>query len=805
MTIDPPSYYSSPQYEDYQDILGNLPRHSDNADDGTVNRDDYEERVKVLTDKLSTALMDAASKYHFARQHAKIADEAVSSWQTLLAEVSIMQEQWEAIIEKKLVTEDMVMYLDGALNECKAQIRRMHEEQEGHIHRAIMKKSEEWDELRNELRDGISALEQQCLDKNIEYEVASRSLAEQACTIHRMRDSLAKAQAQVNMLQIRLEYSEKEKAAFKYELSVVYKELEARNMEKGLSERDADATYKRHSEDAKKIAEVEVECENLQKLIKKIPSQPSIISDMKLAEGLGDEKTELCRKSGKRNVLPVETTSQSAQAFRQEDDNDNNQRRGPPDHYSSSEDLRQKTSKSKSSTAAEMIASDVVSNQSVRMDCHLSENQRLEEELTKANAETVALDVYIEADSERFNRIEEESVQLRLVKWEPKTTLHEGRKEIELLDAEHSKAGQKLQSLQLKHNEETQGRRSEISEAEQRLAGLQSHLTSVEFNKKLGENQLNEKSGVKSDQETQLRSCQSELGESTCELDGLRKELLKMERRNLELEEMCKELKEELELKSRLSCPECFACDEKEIELWRELEIAAASEKLAECEYNILILEQQLQALVSPKGYPHNIPQVPQSSEEPSSSPLVGSSSKWSCLSRQSSSISQDNIAGSSSSARLNEPKDCISNVGLERTNDSPRDPPSNFASEVLDLGLTSLSTAESTSRRKVFETFDDSVPVQQDNRAVVQMPYSLETSLPMQEDNIAVVQMPSSLEAESIASKKTALPTTRNKGSRGVFGRVVVPNPMNETRSSPADKHISTLSKFFSRTKTRN
>ncbi|KAI5065552.1 hypothetical protein GOP47_0020247 [Adiantum capillus-veneris] len=1176
-SFDSSSIQTSSRHIDYQDISTIVLDHSRVADDGSTQWQDYEEKIKVLNDKLSAALMDVASKELLAKQHAKLAEEAVSGWETVEAEAASMKQQLEVTIQQKLATEDRVSHLDGALKECMRQLRNVREEQEESIHNAIMKKTRDWDRLQCELEEKMADLEQHFLEKDAENKAMSRSLVERARTISQISESCATAQAEASMLRVRLESSEKEKVALKYELSVAHKEIEIRNEEKGLSKRAADAANKQHLEDVKKIAKLEAECQRLRSLIRKKLPGPAAIAQMRLeAEGPGIEKTDSRKKNGKGNISPRDSLMQSMQEFTMEDNhqtkegdlwsdrfssledetkmlrevltkrnnelqsarlmcartasklsaveqqlealnsNQGKQRMpvvsgletqleksfansgepslasvsedgndgevscaeswataliaeldqfkkeklmpagnetsafalksetdyfmemeqlvglSPRHEHSSKErtfweqkedavaedsgksaqkvdgnlakevenqddacklceefhtrlaaaekDLAQKaadqtslvelkrkltllfeegaadvdelweklredielpenlsksclpadrsstlpananplakqdgssysldpnsvlhgvvlelttavckvvslvkdlavsnpedqftaatmptvdandahiasafrnfdflddgllktddldakyhsltemsnhftsgkldllqlmrelssilshiarvkttqngtarsssrkslsfksstntsgetsgemeliglgspmsdTSKSECSEAAAKIVPADESVQSFRKDCFSSEILRLEEELRKAQAERIALETHMKADYRRFSDIEEELFQLKLVKGE-------------------------LETCVAKDQEEIQQLRGEKFEAEQRLGSLQTQLNSAESSKELGKRRLSDMAAVKDEAESQLRACKSELEELRLELNALGKELFHKEQKNSELEGMCKDLKEELETKSSLSCPKCSRDAAKDEQLCRELEIAAASEKLAECERTILVLGQQLKALASPKGSDsYEAIQNSFSLAQASFDSPQGPSSTYS-------STSHDNAFEISGSVRFSEPQeDFIAKKGMGRLKkDSPWDPRASIASDILDSELISLAAMPGqASGRRMFDMFGDRVPVHEDYIE-------------------AVAQMPSSPETEPILPKRVASkPPRRKKRSPQSFVGVNLSKSMNDACSPSAEKHGSSFSRFFSRTK---
>ncbi|KAK4383841.1 Filament-like plant protein 3 [Sesamum angolense] len=107
--------------------------------------DELNDSVKALSEKLSEALLNIRAKEDLVKQHAKVAEEAVSGWERAENEVSVVKKQNDALAQKNSILEERVGHLDGALKECLRQLRQAREEQEEKIYEAVAKKGCEWE------------------------------------------------------------------------------------------------------------------------------------------------------------------------------------------------------------------------------------------------------------------------------------------------------------------------------------------------------------------------------------------------------------------------------------------------------------------------------------------------------------------------------------------------------------------------------------------------------------------------------------------------------------------------------------
>ncbi|KAK1310892.1 hypothetical protein QJS10_CPA08g00727 [Acorus calamus] len=229
----------SERYSDDQDGLRTSPNYAQSTEvTSNITNDEVHETVKNLSEKLSAALLNISAKEDLVKQHAKVAEEAVSGWEKAENEVAALKQQLEAATQKNIAFEDRVSHLDGALKECVRQLRLSREEQEQKTQESLKKKMSECKSEKLELESKLSEVQTQL--------------------------ELAKAEASsASGLGSKLEAMERENSALKTELLTRSEELKIRTLEIDLSTRAAETASKQHLESIKKVAKLESECRRL--------------------------------------------------------------------------------------------------------------------------------------------------------------------------------------------------------------------------------------------------------------------------------------------------------------------------------------------------------------------------------------------------------------------------------------------------------------------------------------------------------------------------------------------------------------
>nr|TKV94304.1 hypothetical protein SEVIR_9G285100v2 [Setaria viridis] len=239
-------------------------------------------KIKVLNEKVSAAQSEMNTKDALVKQHAKVAEEAVSGWEQAEAEASALKLQLETVTLSKLAAEERAAHLDGALKECMKQVRTVKEEGQQKLHDVVFAKTKYWENIIAELEAKLVDYEQDLIRAGAENDALSRSLEERANLLLKVNEEKAQAEAQIEVLKSTIQSGEKEINSLKYELHVVSKELDIRNEEKNMSVRSADVATKQHMEDVKKISKLEAECQRLRGLVRKKLPGPAALAQMKM-------------------------------------------------------------------------------------------------------------------------------------------------------------------------------------------------------------------------------------------------------------------------------------------------------------------------------------------------------------------------------------------------------------------------------------------------------------------------------------------------------------------------------------------
>nr|XP_043630524.1 filament-like plant protein 4 [Erigeron canadensis]XP_043630532.1 filament-like plant protein 4 [Erigeron canadensis]XP_043630539.1 filament-like plant protein 4 [Erigeron canadensis]XP_043630545.1 filament-like plant protein 4 [Erigeron canadensis] len=252
-----------------------------------------EDEVKDLNEQLSEAHSEMTTKENMVKQHAKVAEEAVSGWEKAEAEAATLKNHLESVTLLKLTAEDRASHLDGALKECMRQIRNLKEEHEQNVHNVVLAKTKQFDRMKHEFDAKIANLDQELMRSAAENAAVSRSLQDRSNMLIKMSEEKAQAEAEIELLKSNIDSCEREINSLKYELHLVAKELEIRNEEKNMSLRSAEVANKQHAEGVKKIAKLEAECQRLRGLVRKKLPGPAALAQMKLeVDSLGRDYGE---------------------------------------------------------------------------------------------------------------------------------------------------------------------------------------------------------------------------------------------------------------------------------------------------------------------------------------------------------------------------------------------------------------------------------------------------------------------------------------------------------------------------------
>lgn len=240
---------------DEQDTLKSSPKSTPSPEITSKEAQDHSNvKVKVLSERLSSAVLDMRAKDDLVKQHSKVAEEAVLGWEKAENEMASLKTQLNAASVKNSAQEDRIVHLDGALKECVRQLRRAKEEQDEKVQAALALQSRQWESEKSDLELRI-----------VELMAKLEAKSERSVTTGGGDDNS------------RLASLEKENSALKVQLLAKTEELGLRTIEKELNRRAAETASKQQLESIRKAAKLEAECRKLQASARR----PSFSSDLR--------------------------------------------------------------------------------------------------------------------------------------------------------------------------------------------------------------------------------------------------------------------------------------------------------------------------------------------------------------------------------------------------------------------------------------------------------------------------------------------------------------------------------------------
>lgn len=523
--------------------------------------DEENNNVRSLTEKLSAALMNISAKEELVKQHAKVAEEAVSGWEKAEKDVVALKQQLDAAMKKNAALEDRVGHLDGALKECVRQLRQAREEQERKIHEAVSKKCHEWESSKSEL-------ESQLLNLKVQLETAKNDTA-----------------ASVDPdLQLKLDAFEKENSALKLQLHSRAEELERRIIERDLSTQAAETASKQHLESIKKLAKLEIECRRLKAIARKASpanDQKSYTASSICVESFTDSQSD----SGER-LLAVETDMQKMNGLEM-----NGCDRSSSDAWASALITELDQFRKEKAVGRNIMAPSVEIN---LMD------DFLEMERLAALPDTESGSGFNDAGPVSYQtsivknplKADLETLVHRVAELEEKLALTEEEKsEMQIAFTESQK---QLKTLQ-----------NQLSEAEIRFKDVQTQLALADNTKQAAEKEVKVANMNREVAESRLRDAETEIKTLMSKVTSLEEALGKEQALSTENMNKCKELENEL---SKMKCEtklrqeaelQHAAKYNEELKVQQDKELSIAACKFAECQKTIASLGQQLKSLAT--------------------------------------------------------------------------------------------------------------------------------------------------------------------------------------------------------------
>ncbi|KAK9096058.1 hypothetical protein Sjap_021555 [Stephania japonica] len=522
----------------------------------TIGGEEENGDLKKLKEKLSAALSNISAKEELVKQHAKVAEEAVSGWEKAETEVVVLKQQLDVAVQKNSVLEDRVGHLDGALKECLRQLRQARDEQEQKIHEVVAKKTHEFESTKLELESQIAELQTQFEALTAEAEAAAA----------------AAASVDPDFL-IKFEFIEKQNAALKFELRARVEELEIRTLERDLSTQTAETASKQQLEGIKKLAKLEAECHRLRSRVRKSSSFndcKSTNASSFYVESLTDSQSD----SGERS-LAIENDIRKVSGLEL-----NGCEPSCSDSWASALIAELDQFKNEKAVSRDLAASYVKID---LMDDFL-EMERLaalpegESDSAKLSAEQDHSDSQSKADLKAMTR---------------RTSELEER--LENIEAE--KAG--LEMVLSETQCQLEDSQTQLREAEYKLEELQTQLDLLYDSKQGTEIEL-EVANVKTEElESQLVAVDAEVQTLRGKVITLETEVEKERALSTDAAIKCRKLEDELAKGKRETELRQAANSNGELKIKQEKELAVAAGKLAECQKTIASLGKQLKSLAS--------------------------------------------------------------------------------------------------------------------------------------------------------------------------------------------------------------
>ncbi|XP_010425089.1 PREDICTED: filament-like plant protein 3 [Camelina sativa] len=557
--------------------------------------------VKILTERLSAALLNVSLKEDLAKQHAKVAEEAVSGWEKAENEAAALKQQLDASTSKVSALEDRNTHLDSALKECVRQLWQGREEQNQKIEEAVNKKCQEWETIKSELESQIEELQARLLTGKEEVTSSTASVNED--------------------LYSKLEALEKENSALKLQLRSKAEELKIRTIERDLSTQAAESASKQQLEGIKKLTKLEVECRKLRVMVRRSDNSSELKSSV---DNQSDYSGRVSFSDNEMQSPSAKTTGKTSMSPSVDI--------GLMDDFLEMEKLAalphsEPGRKHSESSNKELEKSNAQSSQlKHELKASLHRISELEEKVEMLEVEKLQLEMALNGSKEQS-----EALQSRLKETDGKLSelkkLEAENQELELLLGESGKQNQDLQrelnkaQVNLSELETTRAEKLELTiclngtkkqletsqnrlkETERKLTELQTLLRLTKDAKEAAEDGVKAANAKTEAVESRLRDVEAEAESLILKIKSL-EDVTEKERalsskhisKCKELQDEISKLKRELELHQETE-PETNHM--KGFELKQEKELAVAASKFAECQRTIASLGQRLQSLAT--------------------------------------------------------------------------------------------------------------------------------------------------------------------------------------------------------------
>ncbi|GAB4855736.1 hypothetical protein Ancab_024380 [Ancistrocladus abbreviatus] len=539
--------------------------------------------VKILTEKVSAALANISAKEELVKQHAKVAEEAVSGWEKAEQEVVTVRQQLEAVMKKNSALEDRVGHLDGALKECVRQLRQAREQQDQKVQEAVTRSSQNWESQRSEL-------ETQLVEVRAQVETAKV-------------EAVAHLDSE---LQSKLDVALKENASLRLELHSLSQELELRTLERDLSTQTAETASKQHLESIKRAAKLEAELRRLKNITRKA-SPMNDTTSFTASSAYVDSLTDSQSDSGERLVaLDVDLRKARSMELSGHD-------AGHSDAWASAIPTDPDPFKNKKALGKNLLVS---SPEIALMDDFLEmerlaalpeiEHRRCSVESGTSSDKIIKVEnplkTELEAIINRTADLEEKLETMEAEKMQLEMAVTACQQKLEVSQAQLKDAEIKIKELQTQLTEcqdQLQTSQGQKKDSDIKLVELQCQLALVNKLKQAVEGELEATNSKRQEAESQIKIAEAEIRSLRSKVDSLEDEAEKERALSAEATAKCHKLEDELTRMGHEADLRRSASSNDELKIQQEKELAVAAGKLAECQKTIASLGRQLKSLAT--------------------------------------------------------------------------------------------------------------------------------------------------------------------------------------------------------------
>ncbi|KAL8166286.1 hypothetical protein V2J09_007785 [Rumex salicifolius] len=527
----------------------------------TVN-EEQNEQTKSLTEKLSAAQLTIAANEELVKQHAKVAEEAVTGWEKAEREASTLRSQLDATVKKNSALEERVSHLDGALKECVRQLRQAREEQERKIEEIIAKRTHQWESRKSELESQVIELSSQ----------------------------LEAAKSEAASLRPKMDKTEKENKSLMHEIGVLSKKLEVSTIERDFSTKTAESASKQHLDSIRKLAKVTgmddfLEMEKLAAL--PVKGDGKVERTIKRISELEDKIVKLEEEKGKLEMALTESQAHL-----------NDQLKVSDEQLKATKAELKKVQDQFRTSQANLNA---VENDLIELQTQLIER---EDQLNASKTELMELQNQL---IERENMLNSSQVQLKdaennLVELQMQLT----ERDIKIKASQGHANDTEARLIEVKTQsrdcqDKLKASEEQLKDANNTLADLHAQLDLTAKIKQSVERELEASNVERAKAELKVKALESETSSMLARISSLVDEVENKRALTAELMAKCQSLEDELskktpEIDPRLQPPICFKAEKK---AEQEKGFAIAAGKLADCQRTIASLGKQLKSLAT--------------------------------------------------------------------------------------------------------------------------------------------------------------------------------------------------------------